>query len=190
MSLDLEVDGAVAGRSPRHRRPPRRRSSPSSATMSRWKPISSRWLQDTRGREAPPERVRAVEMALAEIAAGTGVIRDVHDARARGRRRRDVNFHCRVDPALTVQAARGDDVERARTAPPASSADRPYRADAAAHVGQKRLSSPGTAQQVRDGEGRYLHGAVLPLLPRLGAADAQGRLQRDRSPATGSVATR
>jgi cation diffusion facilitator family transporter len=72
--------------------------------------------QDTRGREAPPERVRAVEMALAEIAAGTGVIRDVHDVRVREADDGEiVNFHCRVDPALTVQAVheKVDDVERA-----------------------------------------------------------------------------
>src|SRR6266404_3918110 len=35
------------------------------------------------GREAPPERVRAVEMALAEIAAESGMIRDVHNVRVR-----------------------------------------------------------------------------------------------------------
>lgn len=72
--------------------------------------------QDTLGREAPPERVRAVEMALAEIAAGTGVIRDVHDVRVREADDGEiVNFHCRVDPSLTVETVheKVDDVERA-----------------------------------------------------------------------------
>lgn len=72
--------------------------------------------QDTRGREAPPERVRAVEMALAEIAAAIGVVRDVHNVRVREADDGEiVNFHCRVDPALTVATAheKVDDVERA-----------------------------------------------------------------------------
>jgi cation diffusion facilitator family transporter len=56
------------------------------------------------GREAPPERVRAVSMALAEIAAEGRVIRDVHDVRVRETDEGEiVNFHCRVDPELTVQ---------------------------------------------------------------------------------------
>lgn len=68
------------------------------------------------GREAPPERVRAVEMALAETAAEGGVIRDIHDVRVRETDEGEiVNFHCRVDPALTVQAVHDkvDEVERA-----------------------------------------------------------------------------
>jgi divalent metal cation (Fe/Co/Zn/Cd) transporter len=70
----------------------------------------------TLGREAPPERVRAVEMALADIAAENRVIRDVHDVRVRETDEGEiVNFHCRVDPALTVQDvhAKVDEVERA-----------------------------------------------------------------------------
>ncbi|HZT26052.1 MAG TPA: cation diffusion facilitator family transporter [Pseudolabrys sp.] len=68
------------------------------------------------GREAPPERVTAVEMALAELAAEGGVIRDVHDVRVRETDEGEiVNFHCRVHPALTVQAVheKVDDLERA-----------------------------------------------------------------------------
>jgi divalent metal cation (Fe/Co/Zn/Cd) transporter len=70
----------------------------------------------TLGREAPPERVRAVEMALAELAAGSRVIGEVHDVRVRETDDGEiVNFHCRVDPALTVQDvhAKVDEVERA-----------------------------------------------------------------------------
>jgi cation diffusion facilitator family transporter len=72
--------------------------------------------EGTRGREAPPERVRAVEIALTEIAARSGVIRDVHDVRVREADDGEiVNFHCRVDPSLTVDAVheKVDDVERA-----------------------------------------------------------------------------
>jgi cation diffusion facilitator family transporter len=68
------------------------------------------------GREAPTERVTAVEMALSEIAAETRTIRDVHDVRVRETDGGEiVNFHCRVDPALSVQAAHEqvDAVERA-----------------------------------------------------------------------------
>jgi cation diffusion facilitator family transporter len=68
------------------------------------------------GREAPPERVRAVEMTLAEIAAESGMIRDVHNVRVRETDEGEiVNFHCRVNPALSVQAVheKVDEVERA-----------------------------------------------------------------------------
>jgi cation diffusion facilitator family transporter len=68
------------------------------------------------GREAPPERVKAIEMALSELAADGRTIRDVHDVRVRETEDGEiVNFHCRVDPALTVQAVheKVDALERA-----------------------------------------------------------------------------
>ena len=68
------------------------------------------------GREAPPERVKAVERALAELAADGRTIRDVHDVRVRETDEGEiVNFHCRVDPSLTVQAVheKVDALERA-----------------------------------------------------------------------------
>jgi cation diffusion facilitator family transporter len=68
------------------------------------------------GREAPPERVKAVEIALAELAPETRIIRDVHNVRVRETDQGEiVNFHCRVDPDLTVQAAheKVDALERA-----------------------------------------------------------------------------
>ena len=67
------------------------------------------------GREAPPERLRAVEMTLGEIAAATGVIREIHNVRVREADDGEiVNFHCRVDPALSVQAVheKVDEIER------------------------------------------------------------------------------
>jgi cation diffusion facilitator family transporter len=72
--------------------------------------------QGATGREAPPERVKAVEIALAESAAEGRVIRDVHDVRVRETDDGEiVNFHCRVDPDLTVQAVHEsvDALERA-----------------------------------------------------------------------------
>jgi divalent metal cation (Fe/Co/Zn/Cd) transporter len=72
--------------------------------------------QRTDGREAPPERVHAVAHALGEIAAETRTVRDIHDVRVRETADGEiVNFHCRVDPALTVQDvhAKVDAVERA-----------------------------------------------------------------------------
>ena len=60
--------------------------------------------------------MRAVEIALGEIAAEGGLIGDVHDVRVRETDEGEiVNFHCRVDPALSVQAVheKVDEVERA-----------------------------------------------------------------------------
>jgi cation diffusion facilitator family transporter len=68
------------------------------------------------GREAPPERAKAVEIALGEAAAEGGMIRDVHDVRVRETDEGEiVNFHCHVDPALTVQAVheKVDELEQA-----------------------------------------------------------------------------
>ncbi len=68
------------------------------------------------GREAPPERSRAVEIALAEAAAEGGMIKDIHSVRVRETDDGEiVNFHCHVDPALTVQAVheKVDELERA-----------------------------------------------------------------------------
>ncbi len=67
------------------------------------------------GREAPPERVAVVTAALAEIAASGKVVREVHDVRVRETADGEiVNFHCRVDPALTVAMVHDkvDEVER------------------------------------------------------------------------------
>jgi cation diffusion facilitator family transporter len=72
--------------------------------------------QEASGREAPPERVKAVEIALAELAPETRVIRDIHDVRVRETDEGEiVNFHCRVDPELSVQTAheKVDALERA-----------------------------------------------------------------------------
>jgi cation diffusion facilitator family transporter len=72
--------------------------------------------QEASGRDAPPERVKAVEMALAELAPETRIVREVHDVRVRETDEGEiVNFHCRVDPELSVQAVheKVDALERA-----------------------------------------------------------------------------
>jgi cation diffusion facilitator family transporter len=72
--------------------------------------------QAASGRDAPPERVKAVEMALAELAPEIRTIRDVHDVRVRETAEGEiVNFHCRVDPDLSVQTVheKVDALERA-----------------------------------------------------------------------------
>ena len=68
------------------------------------------------GREAPPERVKAVEIALSELAPQGRTIRDVHNVRVRETEEGEiVNFHCRVDPDLSVQSVheKVDELERA-----------------------------------------------------------------------------
>ena len=68
------------------------------------------------GREAPPERLKAVEIALAEFAAGGRTLRDVHNVRVRETDDGEiVNFHCRVDPSMSVQEVheKVDALERA-----------------------------------------------------------------------------
>ena len=64
----------------------------------------------------PPERIKAIEMALAELAADGRTVRDVHNVRVRETDDGEiVNFHCRVDPSLTVQSVheKVDMLERA-----------------------------------------------------------------------------
>jgi cation diffusion facilitator family transporter len=72
--------------------------------------------QDASGREAPPERVKAVTIALSEIAAESRIVRDIHNVRVRETDEGEiVNFHCSVDPTLTVQSVheKVDTLERA-----------------------------------------------------------------------------
>jgi divalent metal cation (Fe/Co/Zn/Cd) transporter len=71
---------------------------------------------DQPGVDAAPERVAAVRAALADIAARLAGVGEVHDVRVRQSDGAEiVNFHCLVDPLLTVAAVheRVDDVERA-----------------------------------------------------------------------------
>jgi cation diffusion facilitator family transporter len=72
--------------------------------------------QDLAGQEAPPARVGAIHALLTEIARELGTIGEVHDVRVRETADGEiVNFHCRVDPALTVHDVheKVDAIERA-----------------------------------------------------------------------------
>lgn len=72
--------------------------------------------EDALGREAPPERVIAVQTALAELAAQDRALRNIHDVRVRETDVGEiVNFHCHVDPDMTVQTVheKVDALERA-----------------------------------------------------------------------------
>ena len=117
VSLDLEVDrklalGAAHDVADRLEEALREELAPDVEVETHIEPLQP---PEAAGREAPPERVRAVEIALADTAAEGGMIRDVHNVRVRETDEGEiVNFHCLVDPALTVQAVheKVDEVER------------------------------------------------------------------------------
>ena len=118
VSLDLEVDGKLTLRAA-HEMADRLEEAIASELGSEVEVdthIEPLEAQDALGREAMPERARAVAMALSELAAEGRIIRDVHDVRVRETDAGEiVNFHCRVDPELTVQAVHEnvDALERA-----------------------------------------------------------------------------
>ena len=73
-------------------------------------------IEDREGMEAGPERAEAIRMELARAAEASGPLQDVHNVRVRKTADGEVvNFHCRVDPALTVEAVHEavDEIERA-----------------------------------------------------------------------------
>ena len=118
VSLDLEVDGKLTLRAAHDLADQLEKAiadelGPNVEVETHIEPLQP---QDLMGREAPPERVRAVQIALAELAAEGRVIRDVHDVRVRETDEGEiVNFHCHVDPQLSVQAVHEsvDALERA-----------------------------------------------------------------------------
>jgi cation diffusion facilitator family transporter len=118
VALDLEVDGKLSLRAAHEMADALEQAvaaelGPDVEVETHIEPLQQ---QDLSGREAPPERVRAVEIALSELAAKGRVIREVHDVRVRETGDGEiVNFHCRVDPSLSVQAVheKVDALERA-----------------------------------------------------------------------------
>jgi cation diffusion facilitator family transporter len=73
-------------------------------------------IERVAGRDAPQARIVQVRDALVELAGLLGPLRDVHDVRVRETEDGEiVNFHCQVEPALTVEAVHDkvDEVERA-----------------------------------------------------------------------------
>jgi cation diffusion facilitator family transporter len=117
VSLDLEVDrklplGAAHDIADRLEASLREELGPEVEVETHIEPLA----QEAVGREAPPERARAVLETLAEIAAQTSTVREIHNVRVRETGDGEiVNFHCRVDPALSVQDVHDqvDEVERA-----------------------------------------------------------------------------
>jgi divalent metal cation (Fe/Co/Zn/Cd) transporter len=72
-------------------------------------------IEGLAGRDAEPERIAEVTAALTALAEQRGPLREIHDVRVRETEVGEiVNFHCRVDPALTVETVHDhvDDVER------------------------------------------------------------------------------
>jgi cation diffusion facilitator family transporter len=118
VSLDLEVDGKLSLRVAHEMA-----DSLESAIAAELGPgvevethIEPLQPQDASGREAPAERVKAVAIALSELAVDGRRIRDIHDVRVRETDEGEiVNFHCRVDPQLSVQSVHEnvDTLERA-----------------------------------------------------------------------------
>ncbi|HEY6860991.1 MAG TPA: cation diffusion facilitator family transporter [Pseudolabrys sp.] len=118
VSLDLEVDGKLSLRSAHDMADGLEDAiaaelGPGVEVETHIEPLQP---QDASGREAPPERVKAVSMALSELAAGSRSIRDVHNVRVRETDEGEiVNFHCRIDHKLSVQSVHEnvDALERA-----------------------------------------------------------------------------
>jgi cation diffusion facilitator family transporter len=117
VSLDLEVDGSLPlGRA--HEiastleQAIRDELGPHVEVETHIEPLQSNWEA---GRDAPPDRIAAVRDALVEIASRVDFVAEIHDVRVREADGEIVNFHCTVDPALTVADAheKVDEVERA-----------------------------------------------------------------------------
>ena len=118
VSLDLEVDGKLSLRAAHEMADGLEEAiaaelGPGVEVETHIEPLQP---QGASGREAPTERVKAVAIALSELAAQGRNIRDVHDVRVRETDEGEiVNFHCRVDPQLSVQSVHEnvDALERA-----------------------------------------------------------------------------
>jgi cation diffusion facilitator family transporter len=118
VSLDLEVDGALAlgvahDIATELEEAVREEIGAAVEVETHIEPLQP---HDQPGIDAPPERIAAVRDALTGIAATVAAVGEVHDVRVRQSDGAEiVNFHCRVDPLLTVAEVhdRVDDVERA-----------------------------------------------------------------------------
>jgi cation diffusion facilitator family transporter len=118
VSLDLEVDGNLSLARAHEiadalEAALRDELGPKVEVETHIEPLQTRGLA---GRDAPAERIAEIQGALAAIATEAGAVRDVHDVRVRETSDGEiVNFHCHVDPALSVTDVHDkvDDVERA-----------------------------------------------------------------------------
>jgi len=118
VSLDLEVDGALSLGAAHDiadglEAAMHEELGPQVEVETHIEPLQASRLA---GRDAPAVRVAEVRAALTEIAGEIGLVREVHDVRVRETPEGEIiNFHCRVNPGLTVWAVheKVDDVERA-----------------------------------------------------------------------------
>jgi divalent metal cation (Fe/Co/Zn/Cd) transporter len=117
VSVDLEVDGMLAlaaahDVASRLEESIREELGPKVEVETHIEPLPAIVLA---GRDAPPARVRAIGEALAVLASEVSGLGEMHDVRVRETADGEiVNFHCRLDPAVTVNSAHElvDAVER------------------------------------------------------------------------------
>ena len=117
ISLDLEVDGALTLAAAHEiasglETAVRDELGPEVEVESHIEPLQ---MDGLTGRDATDPRIREIRTALAELAAGRGSLRHVHDVRVRETKDGEiVNFHCYLDPAIRVGEMHElvDDVER------------------------------------------------------------------------------
>jgi len=118
MSLDLEVDGELTLAAAHDiadglEAAIQQELGPEVEVETHIEPLE---IEGRAGNDARPERTAAVRQALGELAEQLGPLRDVHDVRVRETEDGEiVNFHCQVEPVLTVAAVHDqvDEVERA-----------------------------------------------------------------------------
>jgi len=118
ISLDLEVDGGLSlgaahEIASRLEAAVREELGPEVEVETHLEPLQ---ISGLAGHDAGALRVEEVRVALTELALELGPVRQVHDVRVRETGDGEiVNFHCGVDPSLTVHAVheRVDEVERA-----------------------------------------------------------------------------
>ena len=117
VSLDLEVDGALSLAAAHDiasdlEAAIRDELGPEVEVETHIEPLQ---LIGVSGREAPAERVSAVQAELSKLSSKLRFVREVHDVRVRDTKEGEiVNFHCRVDPSLTVHDVHDnvDELER------------------------------------------------------------------------------
>ncbi|MCC6887272.1 MAG: cation diffusion facilitator family transporter [Hyphomicrobiales bacterium] len=118
VSLDLEVDGSLSFAKAHAiadslEAALREELGPEVEVETHIEPLQT---DDLSGRDAPAERVALIASALNELARASGSLRNVHEVRLRDTRDGAiVNFHCDVEPSLTVAKVHDmvDGLERA-----------------------------------------------------------------------------
>jgi divalent metal cation (Fe/Co/Zn/Cd) transporter len=117
ISLDLEVDGRLSLGAAHDiadglEAAIRNEIAPVAEVETHIEPLQ---MEGSAGRDAAAADVAEVERTLAELAAATAILRNVHEVRMRDTDDgRTVNFHCDVDPARTVSEVHElvDELER------------------------------------------------------------------------------